>query len=81
MARTARTFSRGGRAEAKAGENTGQGKSGESVTEKADQTNQQEISPRSQWLGVRFLNTTNKLLPSTILDRPREDRCDGDHSP
>ena len=42
MARTPRTFSRRGHAEAKAGENIGQGKSREDVTEKARQTNQQE---------------------------------------
>ena len=41
MAGTPRTFSRRGHAEAKAGENIGQGKSGESPTEKANQTNQQ----------------------------------------
>ena len=35
MARTPRTFSRRGRAEAKAGENIGQGKPHEDVTEKA----------------------------------------------
>jgi hypothetical protein len=32
-------------------------------------------------ISVRFPNTTNKLGPTTILDRPRDDRCDGDHSP
>ena len=42
MARTPRTFSRRGHAEAKAGENIGQGKSREDVTGKAKQTNQQE---------------------------------------
>jgi hypothetical protein len=42
MARTPRTFSRGGHPEAKAGENIGQGKPREDVTEKANQTNQQE---------------------------------------
>ena len=42
MARTPRTFSRRGHAEAKAGENIGQGKPREDVTEKAKQTNQQE---------------------------------------
>ncbi len=40
MARTPRTFSRGGNTETKAGENTGQGKSCEDVTEKEKQTNQ-----------------------------------------
>ena len=42
MAPTPRTFSRGGRAEAKAGENIGQGKSPEDVTEKAMQRIQRE---------------------------------------
>jgi len=32
-------------------------------------------------ISVRFLSTTNKLLPTTMLDRPRDDRSDGDHSP
>ena len=45
MARTPRTFSRRGHAEAKAGEDIGQGKSRENVTGNAKQTNQQkEIS-------------------------------------
>ena len=42
MARASRTFSCRGHAEAKAGENIGQGKPREDVTEKAKQTNQQE---------------------------------------
>jgi len=42
MAGTPRTFSRGSHIEAKAGENIGQGKSREDVTEKAKQRNQQE---------------------------------------
>ncbi len=42
MAETPRTFSSRGDPEAKAGENTGQGKPPEDVTEKARQTNQQE---------------------------------------
>jgi hypothetical protein len=42
MARTPRTFSRGGHTEAKAGENIGQGKPREDVTEKAKQTDQQK---------------------------------------
>ena len=46
MARTPRTFSRGGHAEAKAGENIGQGKPREDVTEKTKQTNQQTEIPR-----------------------------------
>ena len=40
MAGTPRTFSRGSHIEAKAGENIGQGKPREDVTEKARQTNQ-----------------------------------------
>ena len=46
MARTPRTFSRRGHAEAKAGENIGQGKPREDVTEKAKQTNQREADLR-----------------------------------
>ena len=46
MARTPRTFSRRGHAEAKAGENIGQGKPREDVTEKAKQTNQQKTDLR-----------------------------------
>ena len=42
MAGTPRAFSRGSHTEAKAGENIGQGKPCEDVTEKAEQTNQQE---------------------------------------
>ena len=42
MARTPRTFSRRGHAEAKAGENIGQDKPREDVTEKAKQTNQRK---------------------------------------
>ena len=42
MAGTPRTFSRGSHIEAKAGENIGQGKPGEDVTEKAKQTDQQK---------------------------------------
>jgi len=52
MARTPRTFSCRSRAEAKAGENIGQGKSREDMTEKAMQTNQRkaisEVSD-SEW--------------------------------
>jgi hypothetical protein len=44
MARTPRTFSRRSHAEAKAGENIGQVKSREDVTEKAMQTNQREAN-------------------------------------
>jgi len=42
MARTPRTFARRSHPEAKAGENIGQSKPREDVTEKAKQTNQQE---------------------------------------
>jgi len=42
MAGTPRTFSRGSHSEAKAGENIGQGKPAEDVTEEAKETNQQE---------------------------------------
>ena len=42
MARTPRTFSRRSHPEAKAGENIGQGKPRQDVTEKAKETNQQE---------------------------------------
>ena len=42
MAGTPRTFSRGSHIEAKAGENIGQGKPREDVTEKAKEINQQE---------------------------------------
>jgi len=62
MARTPRTFSRRGHAEAKAGENIGQSKPREDVTEKATQTNQQgdisELSltrSPSRFLGVLTL--------------------------
>ena len=59
MAGTPRTLSRGSHIEAKAGENIGQGKPREDVTEKAKQTNQQEDSSElslnrsaSRFLGV-----------------------------
>ena len=62
MARTPRTFSRGSHIEAKAGENIGQGKPREDVTEKAKETNQQEeiaeVSPTrslSRFVGVLTL--------------------------
>jgi hypothetical protein len=62
MARTPRTFSRRSHAEAKAGENIGQSKPREDVTEKATQTNQQgdisELSltrSPSRFLGVLTL--------------------------
>ena len=53
MARTPRTFSRRGHAEAKAGENIGQGKPREDVTKKAKETNQQEQISEDSRLGVR----------------------------
>ena len=64
MARTPRTFSRRGHAEAKAGENIGQSKPREDVTEKAKQTNQPEdISELSLTRSPsRFLGT-RRLLP------------------
>ena len=64
MARTPRTFSRRGHAEAKAGENTGQGKPREDVTEKAKDTNQPEdISELSLTRSPsRFLGVL-RLLP------------------
>jgi hypothetical protein len=64
MARTPRTFSRRGHAEAKAGENIGQSKPREDVTEKAKQTNQQEdISELSLTRSPsRFLGVL-RLLP------------------
>ena len=64
MARTPRTFSRRSHAEAKAGENIGQSKPREDVTEKAKQTNQQEdISELSLTRSPsRFLGVL-RLLP------------------
>jgi hypothetical protein len=59
MSGTPRTFSRGGHAEAKAGETIGQSTAREEVSEKAKQTNQpediSELSPTrspSRFLGV-----------------------------
>lgn len=64
MARTPRTFSRRGHPEAKAGENIGQGKPREDVTEKAKETDhQEEISDASltrSW--GRFVGAL-RLLP------------------
>ena len=64
MARTPRTLSRRGHTEAKAGENIGQSKPREDVTEKAKQTNQQEdISELSLTRSPsRFLGVL-RLLP------------------
>ena len=64
MARTPRAFARRSHAEAKAGENIGQSKPREDVTEKAKQTNQQEdISELSLTRSPsRFLGVL-RLLP------------------
>ena len=64
MARTPRTLSRRSHVEAKAGENIGQTKPREDVTEKAKQTNQQEdISELSLTRSPsRFLGVL-RLLP------------------
>ena len=64
MARTPRTFSRRGHAEAKAGENIGQGKPREDVTEKAKQANQQkEISEVSLTRSPSRFVGVLRLLP------------------
>ena len=65
MARTARTFAGGSHTEAKAGENIGQSKPREDVTEKAKQTNQTEDIPELSLTGSpsRFLGVLG-LLPS-----------------
>ena len=64
MAWTPRTLSRRGHAEAKAGENIGQGKARENVTENARQTDQQkEICEVSlTWSPSRFVGVL-RLLP------------------
>ena len=67
MARTPRTFSRGGHPEAKAGENIGEGKPHEDVTEKASKQISRQRSPRfsltrssSRFVGVlRLLRWCN----------------------
>jgi hypothetical protein len=73
MARTPRTFAGGSHTEAKAGENIGQSKPCEDVTEKAKQTNQQEyISELSLTRSpIRFLGVLTLLprLRSTRLYR------------
>ena len=79
MARTPRTFSRRGHTEAKAGENIGQGKSREDVTEKAKQRNQQEdISELSLTRSPsRFLGVL-RLFPRLRNTRfHRRGLCDG----
>ena len=64
MARTPRTFSRRGRAEAKARKNIGQGNPREDVNEKARQTNQQaEISKVSLTRSPSRLVGVLRLLP------------------
>jgi hypothetical protein len=79
MARTPRTFSRRGRAEAKAGENIRQGKSREDVTKKPKHTNQQqemvEVLPtRSLSRFVRVINWLPRL-PSTSFHGWRPSDC------
>ena len=64
MARTSRTFARRSHSEAKAGENIGQGKPPEDVTEKAKQTNQrQAISDVSLTRSPSRLVGVFSLLP------------------
>ena len=64
MARTTRTLSCRSHAEAKAGENIGQGKSREDVTQKAMQTNQQEdISGVSLTRSLGSFMGVLRLLP------------------
>jgi len=71
MARTPRTLSRRGHAEAKAGEDIGQSKTREDVTEKAKETNQQEeISDVSLTRSLgRFVGVLRLLpgLPSSTF--------------
>ena len=66
MARTARTISGRSHAEAKAGENIGQGKAHKDVTEKAKKTNQhEEISEVSVARSlVRFVGVLRLLFRS-----------------
>jgi len=80
MARTPRTLSRRGHAEAKAGENIGQGKPREDVTEQAKGTKQQEeISEISltrsfgRFMGVRRL--LPRLRSSSFHDGRLRDGC------
>ena len=73
MARTPRTLSRRGRAEAKAGENIGQGKPREDVTEKAKETNQQE-----EILEVSLTRSPSRLVGVLrLLPRLRRTRFRG----
>jgi hypothetical protein len=72
MAGTPRTFSRGTHPEAKAGENIGQGKPPEDVTEKAKQTNQrQAISDVSLTRSPSRLVGVFRLLPRLRRSRFR----------
>jgi hypothetical protein len=72
MARTPRTFSRRGRAEAKAGENIGQGKSREDVTQKAMQTNQRKAISQ-----VSLTGRPSRLVGVLRLPRLRSARFRG----
>ena len=63
MARTPRTFSRRGHAEAKAGENIGQGKPSEDLTEKVKKQKQKEISEVSLTRSSSRFVGVLRLLP------------------
>src|SRR5579862_809861 len=78
MARAPRTFSSGGDTETKAGENTGQGKSFEDVTEKCEQTNQpQEIVEVLPTRGLSRFVRVIWLLRRLRNARFRRTRCEG----
>ena len=73
MARTPRTFARGSHPEAKAGENTGQGKAREDVTEKAKETNQQQ-----EIFEVSLTRSPSRLVGAlSLLPRLRRTRFRG----
>ena len=72
MARTPRTFSRRGHTETKAGENIGQGKSREDVTEKAKQTDQQK-----QISGVLLTGSSSRFVGVLRLPRLHNVRFHG----
>jgi len=72
MARTPRTFSRRGRAEAKAGENIGQGKPREDVTDNAKQTDQQK-----QISEVSLTRSSSRFVGVLRLPRLRTTRFQG----
>ena len=72
MARTPRTFSRRGNPEAKAGENIGQGKPREDVTEKATQTNQKEDISE-----VSLTRSPSRFLVLLMLPRSRRSSFHG----